>query len=381
MSNHHAGNPQRAPHAETEPAPRRTPFLLTDARRAKPHPIQLRAGTPHTPHHAAPPRTGSSTNPHMPAASAAPLPQPQHDPATPTPTAHFRHRDPTPTRTPFTLRDILLWCVLPVLIVLGLRLFVFGMYAIPSGSMENTIMPGDRVITTRLSPRPIALRRGDIIVFKDPANWLANEGATHNSDRLIKRLIGPIALRRGDIIVFKDPANWLANEGATHNSDRLIKRLIGLPGDTVECAGNGAPIVINGVPIDESAYLKPGVEPSRSAFSVTVPAGRLFVLGNGAPIVINGVPIDESAYLKPGVEPSRSAFSVTVPAGRLFVLGDNRANSADSRAHTNDGARGLVPVSDVEGVAFMRYWPLNRVGWLSAHHDVFHDVPTRTPTS
>lgn len=238
----------------------------------------------------------------MPAASAAPLPQPQHDPATPTPTAHFRHRDPTPTRTPFTLRDILLWCVLPVLIVLGLRLFVFGLYAIPSGSMENTIMPGDRVITTHLSPRPIALRRGDIVVFKDPANWLANEGATHNSDR-------------------------------------LIKRLIGLPGDTVECAGGGAPIVIN------------------------------------------GVPIDESAYLKPGVEPSRSAFSVTVPAGRLFVLGDNRANSADSRAHTNDGAQGLVPVSDVEGVAFVRYWPLNRVGWLSAHHDVFRAVPSRTPTS
>ena len=237
----------------------------------------------------------------MTAASAASLPQPQHDPATPTPTAHFRHRDPTPTPAPFTLRDILLWCVLPVLIVLGLRLFVFGLYAIPSGSMENTIMPGDRVITTHLSPRPIALRRGDIIVFKDPANWLANEGASHNSDR-------------------------------------LIKRLIGLPGDTVECAGGGAPIVIN------------------------------------------GVPIDESAYLKPGVEPSRSAFSVTVPAGRLFVLGDNRANSADSRAHTNDGAQGLVPVSDVEGVAFVRYWPLNRVGWLSAHHDVFRDVPTRAPT-
>lgn len=319
MSNHHAGNPHRAPHAETGSAsrhmnphmppaasahfsaasavPRRTPFLLTNARRVKPHLIQ----TPHTPHHAASPRTGSSTNPHMPAASAAPLPQTQPGPATPTPTAHFRHRDPTPTPAPFTLRDILLWCVLPVLIVLGLRLFVFGLYAIPSGSMENTIMPGDRVITTHLSPRPIALRRGDIIVFKDPANWLANEGASHNSDR-------------------------------------LIKRLIGLPGDTVECAGNGAPIVIN------------------------------------------GVPIDESAYLKPGVEPSRSAFSVTVPAGRLFVLGDNRANSADSRAHTNDGAQGLVPVGDVEGVAFMRYWPLNRVGWLSAHHDVFRDVPTRAPT-
>ncbi len=71
MINHHAGNPQRAPQAETEPAPRRTPFLLTDARRAKPHPIQLRAGTPHTPHHDATQRTGSCTNPHMPDASAA----------------------------------------------------------------------------------------------------------------------------------------------------------------------------------------------------------------------------------------------------------------------------------------------------------------------
>ena len=275
MSNHHAGNPQRAPHAETEPAPRRTPFRLTDAR----YLIQL----PHTPHHAASPRTGSSTNPHMPAASAAPLPQTQPGPAIPTPTAHFRHRAPTPTPAPFTLRDILLWCVLPVLIVLGLRLFVFGLYAIPSGSMENTIMPGDRVITTHLSPRPIALRRGDIVVFKDPANWLANEGATHNSDR-------------------------------------LIKRLIGMPGDTVECEGGGAPIVVNGEPLDESAYLQEGMAPSE-------------------------IP-----------------FSVTVPEGHVFVLGDNRTNSADSRYHFHDvgtDGTGTVPMENITGVSKLIYWPFS----------------------
>lgn len=55
-----------------------------------------------------------------------------------------------------------------VAIVVLLRIFVFGMYVIPSRSMENTIMPGDRVITTKLSPRPVALKRGDIVVFKDP---------------------------------------------------------------------------------------------------------------------------------------------------------------------------------------------------------------------
>ena len=198
-----------------------------------------------------------------------------------------------------TILEYLPWIVVPIVVVVLLRMFVFTMYEIPSSSMENTLRIGDRVMVVK----PTIAKPG-----------------------------------RGDIITFKDPGGWLPLNEKRH-SDILIKRLIGLPGDTVEC------------------------------------------VGNGAPIVINGVPIDESAYLKPGVEPSRSAFSVTVPAGRLFVLGDNRANSADSRAHTNDGAQGLVPVGDVEGVAFMRYWPLNRVGWLSAHHDVFRAVPSRTPTS
>ena len=66
------------------------------------------------------------------------------------------------------IRDFFLWCAIPVAIVVLLRIFVFGMYVIPSRSMENTIMPGDRVITTKLSPRPVALKRGDIVVFKDP---------------------------------------------------------------------------------------------------------------------------------------------------------------------------------------------------------------------
>ena len=79
-----------------------------------------------------------------------------------------------------------LWCAIPVAIVVLLRIFVFGMYVIPSRSMENTIMPGDRVITTKLSPRPVALKRGDIVVFKDPSNWLASEETTYHSDYLIK---------------------------------------------------------------------------------------------------------------------------------------------------------------------------------------------------
>lgn len=194
-------------------------------------------------------------------------------------------------------RDLLIWCAIPILVVLVLRLFLFGMYVIPSASMENTIMPGDRVVTTKLAPRFIRLQRGDIVVFRDPDGWLANESTSTNY---------------------------------------LIKRVIGLPGDTVACAGAGQPITIN------------------------------------------GAAINESSYLKPGDEPSMFPFSVTVTAGHLFVMGDNRSNSSDSRYHLNDKNGGLVPESDVVGVAFLRYWPFDRIGWLSAHHDVFQDVPAVT---
>ena len=56
-------------------------------------------------------------------------------------------------------------------------------------------------------------------------------------------------------------------------------------------------------------------------------------------------------------------------------MGDNRANSADSRYHQNDSSHGLVPISDVVGVGLAKYWPLNRIGGLDAHHEAFTDVP------
>ncbi|RBP99230.1 signal peptidase I [Bifidobacterium xylocopae] len=197
------------------------------------------------------------------------------------------------------VRKLLLACLLPILLVLGTRIFLLGQYSIPSGSMENTLAVSDRVITTQ--------------------NLTLNRGG----------------LRRGDIIVFRDPAGWLGSEGAGPDSrdDFLIKRLIGLPGDRVACEGGGHPITVNGSPIDESSYLKPGAEPS--AF----------------------------------------AFDVAVPAGHLFVLGDNRANSADSRYHRGDGADGMVPVANVTGVAVFTCWPVGHVRRLDDGHGPFASVP------
>ncbi|OZG52457.1 S26 family signal peptidase [Pseudoscardovia radai] len=201
-----------------------------------------------------------------------------------------------------TLREILNWLVVPVLIVVVLRCFVFGMYVIPSGSMETTLEINDRVVTSR-----IAAERGDI--------------------------------KRGDVIVFEDPADWLSGTATQDGSDYLIKRVIGLPGDVVACDGDGAPVTVN------------------------------------------GMAIDESSYLKAGVEPSEFSFSVTVTDGNLFVMGDNRANSADSRYHRQDGNDGLVPESKVVGVALAVYWPFADMKTLQNHEDVFANVPAASGAS
>ncbi|NEG55109.1 signal peptidase I [Bifidobacterium platyrrhinorum] len=214
------------------------------------------------------------------------------------PGAHVAARSGAKRDAGMSWLDTFIWCGIPILIVVLIRIFLVGFYEIPTRSMESTIEPGDRVITFKQAERAFGLKRGDVVVFHDPADWLANEQSS-----------GPLA------------------------GDYLIKRVIGLPGDTVECEGAGQPVKVNGVAIDESAYLKAGVQPS--AFP----------------------------------------FSVKVSAGHVFVMGDNRANSADSRYHQDDGDHGLVPVGNVVGVGLCRYWPLSRLGSLDAHHEVFDKVP------
>ena len=81
----------------------------------------------------------------------------------------------------FGLRDTLIWCGIPIVIVLLVRMFLFGFYVIPSGSMLNTIEPGDRVITSKLTPKVFKLQRGDVVVFKDPDHWLQQENSADSA--------------------------------------------------------------------------------------------------------------------------------------------------------------------------------------------------------
>jgi signal peptidase I len=75
-------------------------------------------------------------------------------------------------------------------------------------------------------------------------------------------------------------------------------------------------------------------------------------------VIVDGVPLDEPYTHGRPTEPQTVPMPYTVPEDSVWLMGDNRTNSQDSRYF------GAVPVSEVRGLAFWRFWPLNRLGKL-----------------
>ncbi len=113
-------------------------------------------------------------------------------------------------------------------------------------------------------------------------------------------------IERFDVVVFRNPDE-------TDENSELVKRVIGLPGETFE-------------------------------------------MQNGT-VLINGVSIGEEPYISPEILNTDSFDMVQIPEDSYFVLGDNRTNSSDSRSTLGPIKRELVV-----GKAFMRFWPVDRIG-------------------
>ncbi|MDR2253635.1 MAG: signal peptidase I [Bifidobacteriaceae bacterium] len=212
--------------------------------------------------------------------------------------------------------ELALTALAVIVVAFGLKTFVMQSFYIPSSSMEDTFFADDRIVVSKLAPGLLDVHRGDIVVFRDPGGWSSNHPVASES--------GLVAWLHGAA-----QALGLAPEEA---DDFIVKRVIGVAGDTVACLGPGAPVTVNGQPLDET-------------------------------------------YLKEGVWPSEMAFSVVVPPDSLWVMGDNRASSWDSRYHQDSALGGAVALDRVVGVANLRLWPPGRFAILRNPGAVFEYVP------
>lgn len=209
------------------------------------------------------------------------------------------------------LREVPIIVVSALVVSILIKTFLVHFFFVPSGSMQNTLGIGDRIAVNKFAAMFSDIKRGEVVVFKDPDNWLGT--APTPTGNVITR-----DLKRAmvDVGVLPDPA-----------TQYLVKRVVGVGGDHVVCCDVKGRLQVNGISINEN-------------------------------------------YLFPGNTPSDSKFDVTVPKGFIWVMGDHRAASADSRFHLDDIHKGFVPLSDVVGRAEFVVWPLNRISFLSVGHDL-----------
>ena len=133
------------------------------------------------------------------------------------------------------IREIWSWVsilAIAALIAFVLNTFIIANSRVPSGSMENTIMTGDRVVGFRLT-----------YLFNEP--------------------------KRGDIIIFKFPDN---------EKKYYVKRIIGEPGDIVDIKNGEVYLNNSGIPLDEP-YIKEEMIPEEDV-EYKVPENSYFMLGD-----------------------------------------------------------------------------------------------------
>jgi signal peptidase I len=217
--------------------------------------------------------------------------------------------------------DIPVTIAVAIGIVLVITTFLAKPFSIPSGSMENTLRIGDRVLVNRAVYHFRPIERGDIVVFDGSDSFVpASEVPRRNP------LTGALT--------------WLGQSVGVvpPDSTDFIKRVIGVGGDHVKCC---------------DANLQ---------------------------ITVNGKAVDEASYLFPGDAPSATDFDVVVPEGMLWVMGDHRSNSADSRSHTGEAGGGFVPEGKVVGRAMTVLWPISSFKNLPIP-ETFAGIPAPQPSS
>ena len=203
------------------------------------------------------------------------------------------------------LKELPILVVVALVVSLFIKTFVVQFFYIPSGSMENTLQIKDRVAVNKVPFISRSINRGDVVVFRDPDNWLP-EIVDYDTNKYVSKAKSALVA----VGVLPNPTKQY-----------LVKRVIGVEGDHIVCCTKAGNLTINDIEVTEP-------------------------------------------YIYAGNKPSEMKFDVTVPEGKLWVMGDHRGASADSRYHQEDINKGFVPVSRVTGRVVAVIWPFKNITYV-----------------
>ncbi|HEV7918562.1 MAG TPA: signal peptidase I [Solirubrobacterales bacterium] len=217
-------------------------------------------------------------------------------------------------------RESLIELVVIVITALALALLIQALlvkpFRIPSESMVPTLKVGQRVLVNRVEGRFGTPERGDVVVFKPPANAATNSCGVRPGEEYLP---GKVYRAGTDLLGPKMPC---PKGSPGKYKENFIKRVVGMPGDRLK-------IVKGHAYIDGKKLYEPYLNPNNSCDN-------------------------------PGTFSSDCTFDIeiTIAPGQYFMMGDNRNASADSRYW------GPVPEGNIVGQAFATYWPPKRIGLL-----------------
>ena len=284
--------------------------------------------------------------------------------------------------------EAFLWAAGMVLII---NQYLFQAYQIPSGSMIDTLLIGDRIFVNKLIygpellpgvakiPSPIKPERNQVIIFENPS--YISRGPVFD---VLQRVLYMLTLSLVDID---------RDENGSPKAHFLIKRAVGMPGDILTMKNGEMYLLFPGETrvIPERDYLKAnGMEHTInrlmnvSAYPALEAAGRMAAFSDlGLPVpaylqdqVKSAANLKYPDYLDhelsrievlQGANPQDKRYTTLsarfrlgwyVPQDRIFPMGDNRDNSRDARYF------GPVSLSKVLGKGTIKYWPLSRFGLI-----------------
>jgi len=160
---------------------------------------------------------------------------------------------------------VLEWATLVVAVIvltLANRTFLAQAFYIPTASMVPQLKVNDRILVSKLSYRLHEPRRGDIVVFDEPA-----------------ALRQPRPPNRSNVLVRAGRSVLQGINVVKPQEVEFVKRVVGLPGDTIE--GRQGNVYVNGQLLVEP-YLPAGATTAPFA-KVKVQEGQLFMMGDNRP--------------------------------------------------------------------------------------------------